>query len=79
MKFNFRPKLSFEQAFKKWQTGQIQCSADQQVIIVNRANIMDSVKRATIRCGFDWRKAMKVEFPGEQGEDFGGPKREFLR
>lgn len=49
-----------------------------QLIVVHRRHVLNSALRALDRASFKLEEPFKVEFPGELGSDFGGPKREFL-
>ncbi|KAL0993874.1 hypothetical protein UPYG_G00115040, partial [Umbra pygmaea] len=48
-------------------------------VIVHRRKILYSAFKAISSPSFCWRKSPKVEFVGEDGADYGGPQREFLR
>lgn len=48
-------------------------------MLINRENVLKSALRIVKRDEFSFCKPLKVTFSGEDGEDFGGPTREFLR
>ncbi len=48
-------------------------------VIARRKNILKSACVALSRGYFEWHKTPNIEFVGEMGEDYGGPRREFFR
>ncbi|XP_061175742.1 G2/M phase-specific E3 ubiquitin-protein ligase-like [Saccostrea echinata] len=67
---------------QKWTMNTLKCEEEgnvKQLVVVHRRHILNSALRALDRASFKLEEPFKVEFPGELGSDFGGPKREFLR
>lgn len=48
-------------------------------ILVRRTHMWLTAMSAFLDSSFDFKHQFTVEFSGELGSDFGGPKREFLR
>jgi len=48
-------------------------------IVVHRRRIMRSALTAVKHTGFSFKKAVVVDFSGEDAQDEGGPRREFFR
>ncbi|XP_058621115.1 G2/M phase-specific E3 ubiquitin-protein ligase-like [Onychostoma macrolepis] len=49
------------------------------IVIARRKNILKSACVTLSRGCFEWHKTPNIEFVGEMGEDYGGPRREFFR
>jgi hypothetical protein len=52
---------------------------DPTLMLINRDSILKSTLRVVARNNFNFCKPFKVAFSGEDGDDLGGPGREFLR
>ena len=48
-------------------------------MLINRLGILKSTLRIVKKEDFNCCVPFKVDFSGEDGEDFGGPRREFLQ
>jgi len=48
-------------------------------LIIHRARLLQSTLQAVQRANFSYSRQIQVEFVGEEAEDYGGPRREFLR
>ncbi|XP_069109305.1 G2/M phase-specific E3 ubiquitin-protein ligase-like isoform X2 [Argopecten irradians] len=63
----------------KWWVNKTIIPGEESMILVSRENILKSTLRFVRRDNFNFCRKFKVAFSGEEGEDLGGPKREFLR
>ncbi|XP_013884630.1 G2/M phase-specific E3 ubiquitin-protein ligase [Austrofundulus limnaeus] len=52
---------------------------DKVPVIARRRRVLQSMSMALSMHSFSWKKIPQVEFVGEMADDYGGPKREFLR
>ena len=48
-------------------------------IIVHRGRLLQSTLNAVRRPNFSYDRLLDVQFVGEEAENYGGPRREFLR
>ena len=48
-------------------------------IVVHRRRLLKSTITAVRRPNFSYQRTIDVQFVGEDAEDYGGPRREFLR
>lgn len=48
-------------------------------VIVHRSRILQSTLAAIRRPNFSYSRLIEVEFVGEDAQDYGGPRREFMR
>lgn len=72
--------MSTEAVLQMWVASTlVSCDfADEQEILIHRRRILESTQRAISRNGFQLQRSFRVQFPGEEAEDYGGPRREFL-
>lgn len=54
-------------------------SFEETQIVVHRGNVVKSVELAMRKPSFSFNNQLTVTFSGEEAEDQGGPRREFLR
>lgn len=62
---------------KKWVDKTLQHS-DQQTIVVQRERLLATTFRCVRKAAFNWTQPLQIVFSGEDGDDQGGPRREFL-
>ena len=48
-------------------------------MIIHRSRILQSTLAAVRRPSFHYDRLIEVEFSGEEAQDYGGPRREYLR
>jgi len=58
---------------------QAQLSSDTACMVVCRTRVLQSTLTAVRRPNFSFCKQIAVQFSGEEAEDYGGPRREYLR
>ncbi|XP_069105066.1 uncharacterized protein [Argopecten irradians] len=73
--------LTLESVLEWWQKKTIIYNGtdDGSQLLISRSNILKSTIRVVKRDSFNYCSKFKVHFSGEDGDDLGGPKREFLR
>lgn len=76
-----QPQHFIDLDLRKWTMNTLKSEEEEnvkQLIVVHRRHVLNSALRALDRASFKLEEPFKVEFPGELGADYGGPKREFL-
>ncbi|XP_053372916.1 G2/M phase-specific E3 ubiquitin-protein ligase-like [Mercenaria mercenaria] len=62
---------------KKWVDKALQPS-EPQIIVVQRERLLQTTLRVVGKSTFNWSQPLRIVFSGEDGDDQGGPKREYL-
>jgi len=74
----FRSDLSLK-GLLSWWIQQTLTTDEPVLMLIHRANILKSTMRIVSREDWNCCCPIKITFSGEDGDDLGGPQREFLR
>lgn len=76
----FRPDLTLEGIVSWWIARTVRHVDDPNLLLVRRGSLLRSTLRLVSRPEFaGYTSEFKVSFSGEEGDDLGGPKREYFR
>ena len=80
LNFFFSENKSYEQVLSNYQESAVVQDPDiHTTLLIMRSRLLQTTIKGIGKPTFNINYPLRVEFAGEEAEDYGGPRREFLR